>query len=305
MKGKDQTFALVSIIVVAYNSEKYILETLDSCVKQSYKNIEIIISDDGSSDSTVRDCKRWIEERRPDINVIIVESQINTGITKNCNRGLCHANGDWVKFIAADDLLLSSSIYDLMELVLDLNDENLGVVFSKFLAFNDSGQIGELYPDVFTQRVILMNMPYWQGIAMLVYFGNTAPGAFINRHVLNFVGGFDENYFLLEDLPLWHKFILKGCKFSLLNKTTVRYRMHENQATGNALSATLAADLKRFNKVIRAKYGFFGKVAFYHHALQIYADQSRKKRPKIVTRLIQALSPLKLLIYIINNTGRR
>lgn len=305
MRGKNQAVALVSIIVIGYNSAKYIQETLDSCIKQTYKNIEIIISDDGSSDTTVRDCKRWIEERNSEINIIIVTSPINTGITKNCNRGLFHAKGDWVKFIAADDLLLPSGISDLMELVVDLNDNNLGVVFSKFLEFNDSGQAGELYPDAFTQRVILMNMPYWQGIALLFYFGNTAPGAFINRHILSDMGGFDENYFLLEDLPLWYKLTLKGYKFSLLNKTTVRYRVHENQATGNALSATLAADLKRFNKVTRAKSGFYGKVAFYHHALQIYADQSRMKRPKIVTRFIQALSPLKLLIYIINRISRR
>ena len=51
---------LVTVVVVTYNSSKYVLETLDSIFEQTYKNIELIITDDGSSDNTVELCREWL-----------------------------------------------------------------------------------------------------------------------------------------------------------------------------------------------------------------------------------------------------
>lgn len=305
MEKLEDSSILVSIVVISYNSEKYIRETLDSCVSQEYENIEVIISDDGSSDATVRECKNWIEKNNPVFRVAIIESKINTGITKNCNRGLKNAKGEWIKFIAADDLLLSNCISDLLRQAAELNDERVCVVFSKFQTFDSAKNHGESYPDTFTRSVIKMRNPYWQAIAMLTYFGNAAPSAFINRKILCLMGGFDESYFLLEDLPLWHKLIANGYIFSWLDKTTVEYRMHEGQATGSSMSSVLAADLTRFNRLIRIKYGFLGRVIFVHHALQIFSDKSRMKFPRSLTLLIKALSPIKLLVYIVNNKSGR
>ncbi len=58
---------LVSIIVITYNSSKYVLETLESAKAQTYQNIELIVSDDGSTDNTIEICKIWIEKTRIDL----------------------------------------------------------------------------------------------------------------------------------------------------------------------------------------------------------------------------------------------
>ena len=89
---------LVSIIVVTYNSSKYVLETLESVRKQTYQNIELIITDDCSLDDTLEICNEWVEgnkKRFVRTNIVTVEK--NTGIPSNCNRGIKKSTGKWIK----------------------------------------------------------------------------------------------------------------------------------------------------------------------------------------------------------------
>ena len=102
---------LVSIIVITYNSSKYVLETLESAKAQTYQNIELIVSDDCSTDDTVEVCKKWIAKNTERfVKVEIITAHENTGIPKNCNRGVYESRGEWVKLIAGDDILLSTCI---------------------------------------------------------------------------------------------------------------------------------------------------------------------------------------------------
>lgn len=88
---------LFSIIIITYNSSKYVLETLESAKKQTYQNIELVVSDDCSGDDTIKLCAQWIEDNKHRfIRATLVFSQENTGIAANCNRGLKTAKGDSV-----------------------------------------------------------------------------------------------------------------------------------------------------------------------------------------------------------------
>lgn len=98
---------LVSIIVITYNSAKYVLETLESAKAQTYQNIELIITDDASQDDTVEICKEWLKENKElFVKTELVTVQKNTGISPNCNRGLKLSNGKWLKFIAGDEVII-------------------------------------------------------------------------------------------------------------------------------------------------------------------------------------------------------
>ncbi|MBH2024900.1 MAG: glycosyltransferase, partial [Flavobacteriales bacterium] len=80
---------LVSVVVITYNSSKYVMETLESVKAQTYENIELIISDDGSTDHTIEMCRVWLAQnnnRFPKTKLLTVEE--NTGIPANCNRGV-------------------------------------------------------------------------------------------------------------------------------------------------------------------------------------------------------------------------
>ena len=85
---------LVSIIVVTYNSSKYILETLESAKDQTYKNIELIVTDDSSKDNTVELCKEWMQKNSARfVRTEVITVPQNSGIAANCNRGVNAAEG--------------------------------------------------------------------------------------------------------------------------------------------------------------------------------------------------------------------
>lgn len=102
---------LVSIIVITYNSSKYVLETLESAKAQTYKNIELIISDDGSTDETIKICQEWLNTNQHEfVNTELITVEKNTGIPANCNRGVKVAKGEWIKVLAGDDVMLDDAI---------------------------------------------------------------------------------------------------------------------------------------------------------------------------------------------------
>ena len=129
----------VSIIVITYNSSKYVTETLESAKAQTYLNIELIISDDCSTDNTVEISEKWINENHSRfIKAQLIRAEKNTGIPANCNRGVKASSGKWIKIIAGDDILLENCIADNIQYILQ-NSYAL-VVLSKVQSFKDSYQ---------------------------------------------------------------------------------------------------------------------------------------------------------------------
>ena len=90
---------MISIIIPAYNAEKYIIRCLKSCINQSYRNIEVIVVDDGSTDETVKKC-RIIKDSR-----IKIISKKNAGVSEARNTGIQVAKGEYIFFLDADDYL--------------------------------------------------------------------------------------------------------------------------------------------------------------------------------------------------------
>ena len=99
---------LVSILVITYNQENLILETVESCLRQTYENLEIVVSDDGSTDRTP-EILREIKRRNPEM-VRLVLNQQNGGITANSNAGLAACSGEYIALMGGDDLLLPTKI---------------------------------------------------------------------------------------------------------------------------------------------------------------------------------------------------
>ena len=110
---------LVSVIVITYNSAEFVLQTLESINNQKYKNLELIISDDSSTDNTIEICENWVSlNSKFFTNCEIVNFMINTGIPANCSRGVAAANGKWIKLIAGDDLLMPNCISDNINFII-------------------------------------------------------------------------------------------------------------------------------------------------------------------------------------------
>lgn len=102
---------MVSVIVPVYNAEKTISRTVESIIKQSYKDIEIILVNDGSADASLTICEE-LKNHDQRINVI---SQANKGASAARNHGIRQARGEWIMFVDADDALYPEAIANLMK----------------------------------------------------------------------------------------------------------------------------------------------------------------------------------------------
>lgn len=108
---------LISVIVPVFNVEKYLCECLDSIINQSYKNIEIILVDDGSTDDSGKICERY---RHKD-NRITVLHKSNEGLSSARNKGLEKARGEYIQFIDSDDYIDTDTIEIMHDIVCKYN----------------------------------------------------------------------------------------------------------------------------------------------------------------------------------------
>lgn len=99
-------YPLVSILVPLYNAEPYIVETLDSCINQTYRNIEVIVVDDGSKDKSLQVAKNYAQ-KHPQVNVY---TQDNSGACRARNFAFEKSSGEYVMYLDADDKLSPNKI---------------------------------------------------------------------------------------------------------------------------------------------------------------------------------------------------
>ena len=224
--------SLVSVIISTYNSACFVAETLESVREQTWNELELIITDDKSSDDTVEVCRRWLDKNSSRfVRTQIITSRTNTGISANANRGLNAATGEWVKFLAADDALLPGCIEANMEHL--IKNQQIRILFSNISIYNDnflpSNFLHTTEDDSFDLRSIMhpsrtANSQY----KMLLISDRIhyTPSLFIHRNTLLSLGGFDEKVKLMEDYPLWLKLTREGYKLYFMNVITVNYRRH-------------------------------------------------------------------------------
>ena len=107
---------IVSIIVPAYNAERTINRCIDSILKQSYGNLEIIIINDGSKDSTEEKCMKYIKNKK--IKYIRIK---NSGVSNARNIGIENSTGTYIMFVDSDDIILPYVVERAIKLALEHN----------------------------------------------------------------------------------------------------------------------------------------------------------------------------------------
>jgi glycosyltransferase involved in cell wall biosynthesis len=227
---------LVSICVVTYNSSKYVLETLESAKTQTYKNVELIISDDSSTDNTVEMCREWVEKNKGRfVRAEIITTLKNTGISPNCNRGIGAAKGEWIKEIAGDDLLLPKCIETYLIKAREM-PSNI-VFFSKVCLFGDHNLVDQERFWESKYCVFDRCKSAQEQCRELIAVGNFLPAAssFYRKELWEKMHGFDEDIKLLEDRPFWLKCTLNGYIMHLVGETLVKYRVSENSIQLNSI----------------------------------------------------------------------
>lgn len=220
--------SLVSISVITYNSSKYILDTLESIKAQTYSPLELVISDDCSTDNTVEVCREWIDRNKERFfNTKIVVAQKNQGISANYNQGMDNCSGEYIKEIAGDDMLLPNCIEDYMRFVSDHTDAYF--CFGKAIIFDGDEERRKNYERLFIYEFFQLSPE--EQYKILLENGNFICSAtfFYNRRNLSELGvRNDERIPMMEDWPKWINILAKGGKLSFLDKEVVKYRMSNN-----------------------------------------------------------------------------
>jgi glycosyltransferase involved in cell wall biosynthesis len=126
---------LVSVVIPLFNKEKFILSTLASVVNQSYKNIELLIIDDSSSDGSFKTASEFLNEHSGRFSNIVLQSRANTGQASARNDGIKLAKGKYVAFLDADDIWHPEKIRKQVNFF--LQHPNIQMVFCNYLMFQD------------------------------------------------------------------------------------------------------------------------------------------------------------------------
>ena len=118
---------LVSVIIPLYNYGQYIEASINSVISQTYKNLQIIVVNDGSTDNSL-EVARSIKDSR----IEIVNSEKNQGNSKTMNLGLQHVKGEYIKYIDADDMMNPEHIEEQLKLIIDKNNEIASCKWGRF-----------------------------------------------------------------------------------------------------------------------------------------------------------------------------
>jgi glycosyltransferase involved in cell wall biosynthesis len=305
---------MVSVIVVVYNSSSFIIEALDSVLNQTWKEIELIITDDCSTDDTIAICRSWIKVNSDRfIRSEIILSESNRGVPANLNQGLRAAKGVWVSLLAGDDCLKPNCVEDNM-LWISGNPE-IRVLFSRIEVYNNNFGTNNLIANIpeepFNQWSIMSpGRSALSQYKMLLLCDRIhyTPSVFLHRETLLSVGGLDERFRLLEDYPLWLNLTKNGHKLHFMDKITVNYRQHSKAINNTGIKYLINPNYFRQENFRRIyTYPYLPADIRLNQRFTWYASQAFRcnwlNRNNLINRslhslLISYLNPFKYYIFL-------
>jgi glycosyltransferase involved in cell wall biosynthesis len=213
----------VSIIIPTYNGERHIRQTIDAVLAQTYRDLEVIVVDDGSTDAT-RDIVRSYGAP-----VRLIE-QANARVSAARNRGIREASAPFVCFLDHDDYWYPDKLErQLREMA---RDESLGVVYSEFMWWRPDA--AGVFPDPQTMRRDAEGTDPersgWIYHLLLLDCWVLTSTVMFRREVLQQCGGFDETLPFSEDWDLWLR-VSRRYRFAKLRAATTLYRQHPAQGS--------------------------------------------------------------------------
>jgi glycosyltransferase involved in cell wall biosynthesis len=234
---------LVSVLVGAFNHERYIGECLDSIVAGSYPNVELVVFDDASVDNTKRLIRDWID-LHPDTPVRFLDHLTNRGLTFSLNEAVDHARGSYLCIIAGDDVMLENGIKDRVD-YLEHHPDKLAV-FADSQVIDDDGNllfesaIEGLYRGHGMRKDLLQVdalMPY----NIVFHWAIPGPVFMCRNTTFAVVGPYDEQA-IAEDVDMYLRLAARG-QLGFCDAYVAQYRRHRGGMT-SALRTEVVHDYR-------------------------------------------------------------
>lgn len=245
---------IISVIMPVYNAENYIRETIESIINQSYKDFELLILNDNSSDNSLGIIKQFQEK---DSRIIVINKEKNVGPANLRNEGFRLSKGKFIALMDADDIALPTR-FEKQVAVLEKNPE-IGVCGTWFTFFG--AKKNKIIRHSENHDAIKISFLHSCGI------GN--PTVMLRNEML-FGLEFNNDFVPVEDYDLWSR-LLEKTKFYNIPESLLNYRQHENN-----ISKTKIENVNRSIKSVKINLlKQFGvektdrKIEFYLHAISL------------------------------------
>lgn len=238
---------LVSIILPVYNGEKYLSESIESVIHQSYKNWELLIVDDCSTDNSAAIAKKYASK---DDRIRYYRNERNLRLPKNLNRGFSLSRGAYLTWTSDDNRYRPSAIETMLR---KLHETQAQFAFASCRIIDDAGEeIEYISVDEDSPKLIVGR--------------NTVGACFLyTREVYETVGDYDPEMELVEDFDYWQRIIARF-PAAAISEILYDYRWHEGALTSTMRKERFYTNLERMllkNRPLFGKLSIKQKYCFY------------------------------------------
>jgi len=227
---KDTFFPMVSVIITTYNHEKFIEDSINSVMSQSFKDFEIIVINDGSIDGTANIVERLVN-KYPD-TIRFVNHKTNQRPKLSGNEGISLARGKYVAWNDGDDIWYPTKLEKQMELFEKDTKEEMGIIYTygRNIIETEKRHRSEFWSIPPTENIFkqLFSSAFFFKISMVV-----------RRSVYDKVGIINEKYPYCADYEFMLRVAAAGYKFNYIPEVLVGHRIHETNETINIVPAQL------------------------------------------------------------------
>lgn len=213
----------ISVIMPAYNAEKYISEAINSVIGQSYPNWELIIIDDSSKDSTLDIIKELLKK---DERIILLQNKDNKGVSYSRNLGIKKAKYNWIAFLDSDDIWTEDKLYKQVEALNDNTQMDLIYTGSAFI-----NRMGDYSSYILS---VPMRITYYELLKQNLI---SCSSVLIKKELLEkYEMKYDDMH---EDFAVWLQILKAGYKAMGVNEPLLIYRLSDNSKSSDKRKAAM------------------------------------------------------------------
>ena len=273
----------ISIVLPSYNGEKYIAESIQSVIDQSFNDWELIIVNDCSKDKTLEIANSFAKR---DSRIRVISNKVNQKLPGSLNIGFENAKGEYLTWTSDDNMYKENALKKMND-YLDANP-NTDMVSMNMDIIDENGYLVEVFSDTFV---------YKRTVEYLMHGCNVGAAFMYRRTIAEKVGNYDTDTFCAEDYDYWCRIALKG-RLDYTNDNIYMYRVQRESLTATKQDLVQEKTLK-----IKQKYAkqFFDKYSYTEKDKAIiWYRASKKDRPVKYNKYYQLIRLKLFLIRLIS-----
>lgn len=213
---------MVSVVIPCYNHQDYVQQTIQSVIDQDYINIELIIIDDGSSDSSVIKIREMISLCEKRFKRFEFRNRPNKGLCATLNEALEWCEGEFFSAIASDDILLPLKTKRQVELFLNPKNHNIAAITGETISINANGKRNTRSSFVPPKERYYTFLDIYRGNSQI-----NAPTAMIRMHCVKEAEGYNTDV-IVEDFYMWLAITKLGYQILAVDDIYAQYRIHNS-----------------------------------------------------------------------------